>query len=129
MAALPSNHVLAVRESVRLEELAAESVVICSTAATTAADLWPTGHRPRTFEVPGVDEWLTTIATGEAVGVTAESTGHSHPHPGVRYLPLADAPTVTVFLAHPRAPGHPVAAEFIGHTTRLLAHATGAAPA
>ncbi|WJV44197.1 LysR family transcriptional regulator [Streptomyces flavofungini] len=124
VAALAVDHTLAGQQAVRLEELSYEPVVICSTAATTAAHLWPTGRRPHTFEVPGVDEWLTTIATGEAVGVTAESAGHSHPHPGVRYVPLTDAPSVTVHLVHPRVPRHPATAEFLDHIRMLLAEAT-----
>ncbi|WP_241844895.1 LysR family transcriptional regulator [Streptomyces silvensis] len=128
VAALPVDHALAGRDSVRLTDLSAESVVICATAATTAAHLWPVGQQPRTFEVPGADEWLTTIATGDAVGVTADSSTHSHQHPGVRYLPLADAPSVTVFLAHTRTGRHPATAEFIAHTTRLLAATAAAGP-
>ncbi len=126
VAALAVDHALADQEAVCLEELSNEPVVICSTAATTAAHLWPTGRRPHTFEVPGVDEWLTTIATGEAVGVTAESAGHSHPHPAVRYVPLTDAPSVTVHLVHPRVPRHPATAEFLDHIRLLLAGATRA---
>ncbi len=125
LAAVPDGHPLAGRDAVSLADLADQPVVLCSTAATTGADLWPEEQRPRTFQVPGVDEWLTTIATGEAVGVTAEGTVHSHPHPGVRYLALTDAPPVTVHLVHPRTPTHPATAAFRTRATQLLTSPAG----
>ncbi|MBG0831367.1 LysR family transcriptional regulator [Planomonospora sp. ID67723] len=125
LAAVPETDPLAEREAVRLADLTDRPVVLCSTAATTGADLWPRARRPRTFQVPGVDEWLTAIATGEAVGVTTAATGYSHPHPGVRYLPLADAAPVTVHLVWPKSPGHPATDDF----RRLVRQHLAAAPA
>ena len=83
--------------------------------------LWPADRRPETFDVADVDEWLTVIAAGEAVGVTAEATEHIHPHPGVRYVELADAPLITVILAWPRPPTHPATGAFSAHLRRLIA--------
>lgn len=122
VAAVPEGDPLATRAEVRLTDLADRSVVLCSTAATTG-DLWPEGRRPRTFEVANVDEWLTVIATGEAVGVTALATEQSHPHPGVRYLPLTDVPPVTVRMAWPRTPTHPATAAFLRHLQVMARHA------
>ncbi|MFJ5121294.1 LysR family transcriptional regulator [Kitasatospora sp. NPDC088548] len=118
LAAVHDGHPLAGRDGVRLADLADQPVVLCATAATTGADLWPTARRPYTFAVPGVAEWLTAIATGEAVGVTAEGTGHSHPHPGIRYLPLTDADPVTVYLVRPRTPTHPATEAFLAQAVR-----------
>lgn len=120
MAAVPVGHPLADRAEVALADLGAETVALCATAATTSAELWPAGRRPRTVTVPGVDEWLTTIATGAAVGVTAEGTVHQHPHPGVRYLPVRDADPVTVHLAWPARPGHPSTDAFRRHVESRL---------
>lgn len=114
LAALPEDDPLTRRPTVRLADPAERPVVLCSMAATTAG-LWPDDRRPRTFDVADVDEWLTVIATGEAVGVTAEATEHIRPHPGVRYVALADAPPVTVVLAWPRRPTHPVTVAFFTH--------------
>lgn len=119
LAALPEGDPLTRRPAVRLGDLADRSVVLCSTAPTTAS-LWADARRPRTFEVANVDEWLTVIATGDAVGVTAEATEHSHPHPGVRYVPLADAPPVAVLLASPRTPTHPAIPAFVTHLQRMI---------
>ncbi len=120
VAAVPEHDPLALRDALLLAELADHQVALCSTAAASSADLWPAGARPNSFEVPGVDEWLTTIATGEAVGVTTEATGHSHPHPGIRYLPLADVGPVTVHLVWPRTPTHPATNAFRAHAAALL---------
>ncbi|WP_078504399.1 LysR substrate-binding domain-containing protein [Streptomyces viridochromogenes] len=117
LVAVPEGDPLVRRAAVRLADLADRPVVLCATAATTTG-LWPEGQRPRTVEVANVDEWLTVIATGDAVGVTAEATEHSHPHPGVRYLPLADAPPVTVRLAWPRVATHPATRTFLDHVRR-----------
>ncbi|MFB7429141.1 LysR family transcriptional regulator [Streptomyces hydrogenans] len=122
LAALPEHHPLAGRSQLTLADLADQVVALCSTAATTGVELWPEGRRPVTIDVPGVDEWLTTIATGEAVGVTAEGTSHHHPHPGVRYVPLVDAAPVPVYLAWPPAPAHPATADFVRLARHHLTH-------
>ncbi|MGW1137556.1 LysR family transcriptional regulator [Streptomyces zhihengii] len=114
---------LAARAAAGLGDLAGRSVAVCATAATTDG-LWP-GGGPRTFEVANADDWLTVIATGEALGVTAEATAHSHPHPGVRYLPLPDAPRVTVRVARPRVPTHPATLAFLAHLRRMTARHPG----
>lgn len=122
VAAVPDGDPLATRPEVRPADLTDRSVVLCATAATTG-DLWPEGRRPRTFEVADVDEWRTAIATGEAVGVTAQATEQSHPHPGVRYLPLADVPPLTVRMAWPRTPTHPATPAFLRHLLAISRHA------
>lgn len=106
LAAVPDGHPLASRPAVRLTDLAGEPVALCS-SASTSGESWPHG-----FDVGGVDEWLTTIASGEAVGVTTQGTQTNHPHPGVRYLPLTDADPVTVHLVWPRPPTHPATGAF-----------------
>lgn len=121
VAAVPDGDALADRPDLSLSDLAHRTVALCTIASTTAVDLWPSGHRPRVLDVPGVDEWLTMIATGATVGVTTQATEHSHPHPGVRYLPLRDAPPVEVHLIWPAVPSHPATADFVNHTRRQAA--------
>ncbi|MCB5164733.1 LysR family transcriptional regulator [Streptomyces bambusae] len=128
VAAVSTDDPLAVRPEVSLRELAGRTVALCATAATTSGALWPAGGGPEaTRTVSNVDEWLTSIATGEAVGLTAEATRHSHPHPAVRYLPLTDAGPVTVHFLAPAAAGHPATAAFRAHARAVLP-ATGTAP-
>lgn len=124
LAALPEDDPLSRLSTVRLADLAEKQVVLCSSAATTAG-LWPDDRRPRTFDVANVDEWLTVIATGEAVGVTAEATEHIHPHPGVRYVALSDAPPVNVVLAWPRPPTHPATSVFLDHLRHIISPTRG----
>ncbi|MFI7701571.1 LysR substrate-binding domain-containing protein [Nonomuraea sp. NPDC049480] len=121
MAAVPEDHPIAQRSAVCLADLADQPVVLCSTASTTRADLWPGTRQPSTFQVPGVDEWLTTIATGEAVGVTTAGISYNHPHPGIRYLHLSDAAPVTVYLVWPISPSHPATDDFRRLVQRQLA--------
>ncbi|MGW5642995.1 LysR family transcriptional regulator [Saccharopolyspora sp. NPDC003752] len=115
LAAVAGDDALAAAESVRLADLADRPVAICATAATTSAELWPRGRRPRTFEVANADEWLTVIATGDAVGVTTEGTVHNYPYPGIRYVPISDAEPITVHLVRPRTPTHPETLPFCTH--------------
>lgn len=127
VAAVSRDDPLAARPDVALGDLTGRTVVLCATAATTSSALWPAGSGPAaTRVVSNVDEWLTSIATGEAVGITAEATRHSHPHPGVRYLPLTDAGPVTVHFLAPAVPGHPATAAFRDHVREALP-ATGTA--
>ena len=46
-----------------------------------------------------VDEWLTLIAAGQAVGMTSEATASLNPRPGVAYRAVVDAPPIAVWLA------------------------------
>ncbi|MBM7863863.1 DNA-binding transcriptional LysR family regulator [Lentzea nigeriaca] len=128
VAAVADDHPLASREAIALGDLVDECVAMCETAGTTTADLWPAGARPRSVDVPGVVEWLTSISTGATVGVTAAGTSHHNPHPGVTYLPLTDAEPITVHLAWPAPAAHPSTAAFVALAQRHLA-ATDAAAA
>ncbi|MEV4807998.1 LysR family transcriptional regulator [Nonomuraea sp. NPDC049421] len=98
-AAVDTEHPLARRRSVRLEQLARYTVAIDKRSGTTTPELWPATTRPRTKTVDGVDEWLTVIAGGQAIGVTAEATANQNPRPGVAYRLVTDAPRIDVRLA------------------------------
>ncbi|KUJ67961.1 LysR family transcriptional regulator [Streptomyces albus subsp. albus] len=114
LAALPDGHPLCDRTALDLADLFDQTIAVCPLTGTTSADLWPPERRPgATVEVRNVDEWLTVIAAGDAVGVTAAGTSHVHPHPGVRYLPVSGAPRITVYLAWPVRPTHPSTGEFL----------------
>jgi hypothetical protein len=68
-------------------------------SGTTSPDLWPAAIRPTaTLEVGNTDDWPAAIASGRAVGVTAAATAGIHPHPGVTYRALTDAPPVPLLL-------------------------------
>ncbi|MET3806792.1 DNA-binding transcriptional LysR family regulator [Nakamurella sp. UYEF19] len=108
LAAVPTGHPLAGIANVSLAQLAGETLAWTPTIGTTTLDLWEPGAGPvRTVEVDNVDEWLTVIAAGDAVGLTPESTSFTHSHPGVRFRPVQDVPPVSVRLAWPRVSPHP----------------------
>ncbi|MFF2195487.1 LysR family transcriptional regulator [Streptomyces sp. NPDC058157] len=117
VAALPDDHPLAGRDRVLLAELTEGPplpLVVWPEAGTASPELWPPGRRPaRTVEVGNVDEWLNLIATGGAFGVATAGTAESHGHPGVRFLPVSDAPPATVYVSYPHHPTHPGTAAFL----------------
>nr|AIT38308.1 hypothetical protein [Streptomyces toxytricini] len=116
VAALPDDDPLAGRDQVLLAELTAGRdlpLALWPETGTASPELWPAGRRPaRTVEVRNVDEWLNLIAIGGAFGVGAAGTAESHGHPGVRFVPVADAPAATVYLARPAHPTHPRTDDF-----------------
>ncbi len=114
LAAVPTNHPLAGAHQVALGRLAQETLVWTPSMGTTTLDLWPAQARPvRTIAVDNIDEWLAVIAAGGAVGLTPESTAITHPHPGVRFVPVIDVPDLPVWLVWPRTAVHPDVEAFV----------------
>lgn len=100
LAAVASDDPLARRRSVRLGDFAGRTVAVDSLTGTTSEQLWSPPVAPAaTRAVRGVEEWLTVIAAGQALGITAEATASQHRRPGVVYRPVRDAPPVPVRLA------------------------------
>jgi len=99
-AAVAAGSSLARRRSLSLNDFADRTVAVDSLTGTTTQELWHPPVAPRaTRTVRGVDEWLTVVAAGQALGLTAEATATQHPRPGVVYRPVRDAPPVPVWLA------------------------------
>lgn len=99
-AAVASDHPLARRRSVAMGDFAGATVGIDNRTGTTTEDLWPPETAPASIrDTHGVDEWLTLIAAGQAIGITSEATARQHPRPGVTYRPVRDAQPVPVWLA------------------------------
>ena len=99
-AALASDHPLTRRRAVRLRDFAGSTVAVDARTGTTTEDLWPAHAAPAaTRDAHGVDEWLTLIAAGQAIGLTSQATTWQHPRPGVVYRPVLDAEPVPVWLA------------------------------
>lgn len=108
VAAVTADGPLAAHATLRLADLADGTVVLNTVSGTTTVGLWPPHARPAaTLTVANTDDWLTAIAAGRGSGVSVVSTADMHPHAGVAYRPLVDAPTVPLLLARRDAPGHP----------------------
>lgn len=119
-AAFGRAHRLAGREIVAMAELVADTV-LSTPYGTTTPELWPAGSRPTsTLYVDNVDEWLTEIAGGMAIGLTPESTLTQHAHPGVTFVPIADVKPVAMHLAWPRAAQHPAIESFVDLVERTV---------
>jgi DNA-binding transcriptional LysR family regulator len=98
--AVPADDPLARRRSVRLADLAGRSIAVDARTGTTSDELWSPPLAPGPSRtVSGVDEWLTVIAAGQAIGITAAATADQHPRPGVVYRPLQESSPVVVRLA------------------------------
>lgn len=99
-AAMSSTDPLARRRSLTLNDFTGRTIAMDDLTGTTTPDLWPADAGPAaTRTVHGVDDWLTLIAAGHAVGISSEATARQHPRPGVVYRPLRDAQPIAVWLA------------------------------
>jgi hypothetical protein len=121
LVAVATDDALNQGNALTLGDLSSRRVALCATAGTADLDLWPAQQRPtETLVVANVDEWLTAISAGEAIGVTSEATEYSHPHPGVSYAPLPGVTPVPVYLTWPRSDPHPMVGRFISHARHVL---------
>jgi DNA-binding transcriptional LysR family regulator len=99
-AAMAADDRWARRRLVRLSDFAGRTVAVDARTGTTTMDIWEPGSGPAGVrDTHSVDEWLTVIAAGQAVGMTSEATVAQYPRPGVVYRPVRDAPPVPVWLA------------------------------
>jgi DNA-binding transcriptional LysR family regulator len=117
--AVAADDPLARRRQLRLADLAERVVAVDPRTGTTTLDLWPTDGRPATEETRDVDDWLSVIATGRCVGVTAESTLTQYRRQGVVFRRLRDAPPVPVRLIWWRAEPHPATSAVVGLLAEL----------
>ncbi len=117
--AMASDDPWARRRSVRLADISERTLLIDPRTGTTTLDLWPPGARPPTEQTTDIDDWLTAVASGRCVGVTARSTVEQYPRPGVVYRPVRDAAPIAVRLAWWRGDPHPAARHAVELLTEL----------
>lgn len=102
LAVLPAGHTLARRKEVVLADLTHEVLVQNAVSGTTEPTLWTArgvAAPSRTVRVGNTDDWASAIAADAGIGVSTEAALAMYPHPGLTYVPLADAPPVTVGVA------------------------------
>ncbi|WP_327683011.1 LysR family transcriptional regulator [Streptomyces sp. NBC_00467] len=120
VAAVTSDGPLAARPSLTLAELTDTPMILNTVSGLTTLDLWPPESRPgTTVTVANTDDWLTAIAAGRGAGVSVASTAAMHPHPGVTYRPLTDAPPARVMLAWRASSPHPALRELLALAREL----------
>lgn len=99
-AVLASSDPLARRRTLRLDDFVGRTLGIDRRTGTTSDRLWPPDARPAAFrDVHTVEDFLTSAAAGQLVGITSEATTRQHPRAGVAYRRVRDAPPVPVYLA------------------------------
>jgi DNA-binding transcriptional LysR family regulator len=99
-AAVPADDPLARRRTLKLSDFVDRTVAIDARTGTTSEELWSPEAAPAgTRTVRGIEDWLTLIAAGQAIGMSSEATAAQHRRPGVVYRPVRDAPPVPVWLA------------------------------
>lgn len=86
------------RRFVRLAEISRRRLVIDRRTGSTTTDLWPPDSRPAVEHTLDVDDWLSVIAGGRCVGITAESTVDQYQRTGVVFRPVRDAGPIPVRL-------------------------------
>lgn len=119
LCAMAADDPLAPRRSLRLADIGDRTLLVDRRTGTTTPELWPPGARPDTEETHDIDDWLNLISTGRCVGMTAESTAHQYPRPGIVYRPVRDAEPIAVRLAWWRDDPHPAGQAVIELITAL----------
>jgi DNA-binding transcriptional LysR family regulator len=100
-AAVAATDPLARRRFLRMADFAGRTIAVDSRTGTTTVDLWSPQAQPASLRpIQGVDDWLTLISTGQAMGMSSEATATQYPRPGVVYKVVRDAPPLPVFLAY-----------------------------
>jgi DNA-binding transcriptional LysR family regulator len=105
---------LVTKRTVTLAQVATSPLAVDHRTGSTQLDLWPDDARPRrTISTTDVDDWLTVISSGQARGVTAESTAHQYRRQGLTYRAVRDAPPVPVYAAWARTGPPPMLQDVI----------------
>ena len=139
MLAVPATHPLAGEESITLERLAPERVIVLPREANPAfhnavvAMSRDAGLSPTFVETPepSVEHALLSVAAGGGVAVLPESAAQRYATPGVRFVPVAgvDAAFETAVLTQREGKSLATAA-FLNSLSRAVAvRAVDAAPA
>ncbi|MFC4467030.1 LysR family transcriptional regulator [Streptomyces xiangluensis] len=117
--ALASDDPWTRRRSIRLAEICERTLVVDRRTGTTTLELWPEDARPAVEYTRDVDDWLATLATGRAVGVTPQATVTQYRRDGITYRRVRDAERVPVHLIWRRQDPHPATPAAVALLTDL----------
>lgn len=100
-AAIAASDPLARRRRLTLKDLESRTIAVDPLVGTTTGDLFA-GRTVEVRTTHNIDEWMTAIAAGQAIGMTPESTVHQYQRPGMVYRRVVDVEPVSVWLAWQR---------------------------
>ncbi|MFF0227035.1 LysR family transcriptional regulator [Streptomyces sp. NPDC004629] len=108
VVAVGRHHPLARRRRLHWAELADHALVVNKLSGTVGPAMWPAASRPEVaVACHTYDEWIEMVAADRGFGVLPQSA-RAHPHPGVRYIAIADAPPVPLVFIQPARGPHPL---------------------
>jgi len=98
-AVLPRADALTSRRTLALDDFRGRTLAVDPRSGTTGDHLWPSGLAPTHREVHGIEDFLTCIAAGQAVGISSAATREQHRRPGVLYRRVRHGAPIQVALA------------------------------
>ncbi|MFF5081442.1 LysR family transcriptional regulator [Actinoplanes sp. NPDC000266] len=126
VAAVAADSQLARKARLTPRDLTAEPIAVNAITGAAALGLWD--ETPGDIiEVANTDDWIATIAAGQAAGVTTAATAATYPNPAVAYLPLIGVPAVPVHLAWRQPPIHPAVPDFVALARKVSGRAASRA--
>jgi DNA-binding transcriptional LysR family regulator len=105
VACVAADHPFAQREDLTLREVLSEPIVAAPQSAGTWRDYWIAAEyrlaTPATVvaEAATFESEFNTVAQGVGLSITVETAARYYRRPGVRFIPICDAPPCTVALA------------------------------
>jgi DNA-binding transcriptional LysR family regulator len=90
------------------------TLVVNTVSGTTGPWSWPDGKGPRRI-VPtaNFDEWLESVAAGRGLGIVPDVAQRRSIHPGIRFIPMRNAPRSPVSLAFRPGVREPLLRRFV----------------
>ncbi len=117
--ALASDHPLAARDSIRIQDLRDEPLMWTRKASREWIDWWAANPRPDGStpvwgpENDNVEEMLEHVATGAAVCIAAESMTTYYAHPDLTWRPITDIEPLRIAVAWSRNNTSPLVETFV----------------
>ncbi len=100
-----TSHPLSGRESLRMSDLDDQPIAVGETTDFVWRDFWTLSSQAgprstRLIETHSQSEEMEVVAAGMACNVTPAGVKRYSPHPGIKLIPLEDAPHSVVAIAH-----------------------------